>query len=58
MRDKLYSICTILFVIFFVFGSISMVGLLFGEYDISYYGFAVDSEDNLYIGVANGEIKK
>lgn len=58
MFNKIYRIGIVLFVITFVFGSISMVALLLGGYEISYYGFAVDSEDNLYIGFANGEIKK
>ncbi len=36
----------------------AIVGLLSNKYNISYQGFAVDSEENIYIGFYSGQIKK
>lgn len=49
-------------IIFFAFlafvYSITIVGLLSNKYNISYQGFAVDNEENFYLGFYSGEIKK
>ena len=53
---KFFAIClSFLLVVAYAF---AIVGLLSNKYNISYQGFAVDSEENIYIGFYSGQIQK
>ena len=54
----LKSIGIVLFGLLTFAYSVTIVGLLSNKFDISYQGFAVDNEENFYLGFYSGKIKK
>ncbi len=58
MRSNCKNVIFLILVIFFSVYLIAIMLVVFGEINISYQGFAIDSKNNLYIGYDSGVIKK